>query len=215
MFGLQPTTHPVTSIVSVAEQKSHMRVQGRDAVDADVLAYLMFAEEYITSLTNHCFQTRNYRYTMDRPPAQYGYRYVYASGFRANSIELPFGPLLSVTSVYYKTTDPVSGLYVNTLIDPATYQVSANQMPGRVMPRNGAYWPFGSVFALEGMTVDFVAGYDAAGLLPPPAMARMAIKLLAAYMYETREPLINANVVGDVPVTLRHLIDNLKLSGFV
>lgn len=212
MFGLQPTTHPATSIVSVAEQKSHMRVQGRDAVDEDVLAYLLFAEEYITSLTNHCFQVRGYRYTIDRPPAQYGYRYVYAMGFRANSIELPYGPLVSVTSVSYKTTDVATNTYVNTLIDPATYQVSANQVPGRVMPRNGAYWPFGSVFALEGMTVDFVAGYNSS---PPPAMARMAIKLLAAYMYETREPLINANVVGDVPVTLGHLIDNLKLSGYV
>lgn len=213
MFGLQPTTHPVASIVSVTEQKSHMRVQGRDAVDADVLAYLLFAEDYITSLTNHCFQPRSYVYTMDRPPAQFGYRYVYAYGFRANAIEVPFGPLLSVEGVAYKTTDLTTGTYVDTTIDPATYQISANQIPGRVMPRNGAYWPFGSVFALEGMTIHFTAGYPAPTAVPHAA--RMAIKLLAAYMYETREPLINANVVGDVPITLQHLIDNLKLTGFV
>lgn len=213
MFGLQPTSNAVASIVSVAEQKSHMRLRGRDADDADVLAYLIFAEEYITSLTNHAFQPRTYAYTMDRPPAQWGYRYVYNFGFRANAIELPVGPLISVGSVSYKTTDPLTGLYVNTLIDPTFYQISGTPVLGRVMPRSGQYWPFGSVFALEGMTIEFTAGYN--GGRPTPATAKMAIKLLAAFMYENREPLINANVVGSVPVTMQHLIDNLKLSGFV
>lgn len=212
MYGLQPTSVLAASVVSVAEQKSHMRLLGRDAQDVDVLAYLTFAEEYITSLTNHVFQPRSYRMTFDRPPAQWGYRYVYNYGFQSNRIELPYGPLLSVESVYYKTTDPVTGDYVDTLIDAATYQVSRNQGYGRVMPRNGAFWPFGSVFALEGMTLNFTAGY--ASLTPVPQTARMAIKLLAAYMYENREPLITANVVGSVPLTLQHLIDNLKLGGY-
>lgn len=210
MFGVQPTSYPAASIVSVAEQKSHMRLIGRDANDADVLSYLLFAEDYVTSLTNHVFQTRTYRYTLDRPPAQYGYRYVYLFGFQANSIEMPYGPLVSVNSVSYKVLNPTTGLYDDTVIDPATYQVSATPTLGRIMPRNGAFWPFGSVFALEGMTVNFTAGYAA----NPPPVARMAVKLLAAYMYENREPLTTANVVGSVPLTLRHLLDNLKLAGY-
>ena len=213
MYGLQATTVPATAIVSVAEQKSHMRLLGRDANDPDVLAYLLFAESYVTSLTNHVFQPTTYRYTLDRPPAQYGYRYVYNFGFRANAIEFPVGPLLSVGSITYKVTDPVSGLYVDTLIDPATYQVSATQIPGRVMPRGGQFWPFGSVFALEGMVLTFTAGYASPANVPPAA--RMAVKLLAGYMYENREPLTIANVVGSVPITMKHLTDNLKLSGYV
>lgn len=214
MFGLQPTSHPVTSVVSVAEQKSHMRLQGRDANDADVLAYLLFAEEYVTSLTNHVFQARTYRLTIDRPPAQYGYRFAYAyGGFTANSIELPYGPLISVETVSYKTLNAGTGLYVENVISPLTYQTSSSPSLGRVIPRSGAFWPFGSVFALEGMTLDFTAGYSPASSCPQTA--RMAIKLLAANMYENREPLINANVVGQVPLTLKHLTDNLKLAGYV
>lgn len=210
MYGLRPTTQPATSVVSVSEQKSHMRLLGRDAADADVLAYLLFAEEYLTSVTNHAFQMRSYRFTIDRPPAQYGYRWVYQYMYNTNQIELPLGPLQSVQQVSYKALDATNGL--QTIVIPATtYQVVTNQVPGRIMPYGGGFWPFGSVFALEGMTVDFTAGYGAGTV---PHTARMAIKMLAAFQYENREPLINANVVGDIPVSLKHLIDNLRTCGF-
>ena len=220
MFGARPTTQPNVSIVTVAEQKSHMRLLGRDSNDADVLAYLLFAEEYVSSITNHAFQPRQYTYTLDRPPNQYGFRWLFGGAYGSsygsnnaqytNSIELPIGPLITVDTVSYKTQDPTTGAYVETVMPSTAYQVSTTQVPGRIRPVTGGYWPFSSLFALEGMTITFTAGYTT----NVPQRARMAIKMLAAYQYENREPMVNGNVVGNIPFTLKNLLNNLKESGF-
>ncbi len=209
-YGLTRTGPLATSIVTVAEAKSHMRILGRDAVDTDILAYLCFAEEYLTDTTRHSFQPASFTLTMDRPPAQYGYR-ILPYGYYNNAIEIPVGPLLAVQAVTFNLTDGsgIGSAPTPTVLDPTTYSVVNGRIPGRVVPAHGTYWPFASVFSLENVRIDFTAGYNG----PAPHVARMAVKLLAAYMYENREPLVTANVVGTLPMTLMNLIRNLTLQG--
>ena len=200
VFSLTPLNPPIVSVIPVDEFKRHARIIGRDGEIDTIKEFLLQAEDYITSLTNHCFQPRTYLMALDRPPQQYGlYKYSNLSIYN-NQVDLPRFPLMTVTSVNLH----IQGAY-QAFTD---YQVSSNIRPGRISPTGGTFFPFTDAFQMEGMRITFTAGYTALASVPP--RARFAIKALAAYWYNCREFAETQNVVGEIPVTLKNLIYGLR-----
>ncbi len=68
----------------------------------------------------------------------------------------------------------------------ADYQVDTDSYKGRVCPTYGKSWPTMTLRPMNGVVVQFKAGY---GLLTTdvPENVRLAIKVLAGHMYENRE----------------------------
>ncbi len=205
-IGYEVTTPLVAPLVTVDEFKAYARIVGRDGETAVIEDLLMEAEDYVCDRTNHFFQTRTVKFTLDRPPAQYGGWRVPQNTLFTNRVDLPAGPVVSVQSITIFTDGALRTL------DPASYQVDTTQRVGRVAPRNGQYWPFGEFFTLSTFTVNFTAGYANPALVP--RRAKNVIKRLAIYWYENREPGATQNVVGTVPLSLDRQIDNLKIMGW-
>ncbi len=95
-------------------------------------------------------------------------------------LDLPFGPLSSVTGVYTYEDDGTENTF-----DSSNYVIDANAPSGRVSLKLGAVWPATILRATNGVKVRGVFGYGAASSAVPNDI-QMAIMTLAARMYEHR-----------------------------
>jgi uncharacterized phiE125 gp8 family phage protein len=113
-------------------------------------------------------------------------------------IDMPFPPLVSVTSVKYVDTTGVTQTW-----DPTLYQVSAPSGPraerGRVQPAYGQAWPV-TRDQMDAVIVRFTCGYGADGDTVPQ-MLRRAILLIAGDWYQSRE----GTIVSDTRMTVEEL----------
>lgn len=114
-------------------------------------------------------------------------------------IELPLGPVQSVSSVAYIDPDGASQTV-------ASYQADLVSQPARIVPVYGGSWP-ATRGVLNAVTVTFVAGYA-----DPPADLKRAIALLAGHWFEHRtaagEPL------HDIPHGVEHILNKYRVGRF-
>jgi uncharacterized phiE125 gp8 family phage protein len=96
-------------------------------------------------------------------------------------IKIPLPPLVSVTSIkYYDTSN------TEATVTASDYYVDSNSEPGEIHLTYGKSWPSTTLRTKNGICVEFVCGYGAAGSNVPQAV-RSAILLQMAELYENRE----------------------------
>ena len=174
-------TEPVVEPVSLAEAKLHMRVEVTED-DALIAGLITAAREHLesTSRPQLAMLTQTWRYVADAWPT-------------GDTLELRPWPLQSVSSIKYTDEDGTEATLAST-----EYVVDTYSEPGRVRLKSAASWPSVTLAALNGLAVEFVAGYgDTPGDLPQ--RLRQAVLLLVAHWYENREPVL---VTGAVPKEL-------------
>ncbi len=151
---------PAGDPVTLSEIKDHLRVTQTDD-DALIAGYLAAASRSIEARGGLALMPQQWRLTLDHVPEE--------------TVILPIAPATSVDAV--------------TIVDsagvPQTVAVSAYEFapgaPGRL--RRAAPWGRPGV-ALDGVGVDFTAGYADAASAPEPL--KQAVKILAAHFYEAR-----------------------------
>jgi len=160
-------TPPAIEPVTLEELKDHLRV---DSVDEDALltGLIAAAREWCEGFQNRAYITQTLQLWLDEWPA-------------GDAIVLPRPPLQSVASVKYYGTDDTE-----YTLDAADYRVSLYGYKGRVVLNYGKSWPSTTLRPAEAVVVEYDAGYgdDATDV---PERARMAIKIVAAHLYENRE----------------------------
>ncbi len=179
---VEPTVEPVT----VAEAKLRLRVDASEE-DALIGALVATARQHLETISRPrvamCEQT--WRFVSDRWPA-------------SATLELRPWPLREIVSVSY--TDDAGGVHV---VDPSEYLVDTVSEPGRLRMRNG--WPGGALQELNGLAIEFTAGYGVDGAAVPRGM-QQSVLLLAAHWYENREPVITTGAVPkELPLTVKSL----------
>lgn len=162
--GLTLLQAPAAEPLSLADAKTHLRVDGDDE-DALISALIVAARNHAESITGRALVTQRRRLTLPAFPAG-----------EDLSIELPKPALQSVQSVTYLDGDGVR----QTL---AGHQVVTDELVGRVLPAYGAVWPAcretpGSV------VIDYTAGYGDAYAVPEGIKAWLRLAIGA--MYEQR-----------------------------
>lgn len=197
-MGLRKITPATGRVASVAELRSHLRVDFSD--DDNLLLDLeAAAEELLAELANRSLLPTTWRLTLDSWP-------------RDRVIRLPRGPLRSVASITYTDHDGD----VQTL-DPSTYRADSTDEVARIVEAVGASWP--NPLEVPGsITVQYVAGYDEPGATGAdvihggvPARAKHAIRLLVAHYYELREPVVLGASPAEIPSHLSDLISSLAV----
>jgi len=160
-------TPPAIEPVTLEELKDHLRVDSVDE-DAVLTGLLAAAREWCEGFQNRAYITQTLQLWLDEWPA-------------ANVIVLPRPQLQSVDSVKYYGTDDTE-----YTLDASDYRVSLYGYKGRVVLNHGKSWPSTILRPAEAVVVEYDAGYgdDAADV---PERARMAIKIVAAHLYENRE----------------------------
>lgn len=183
-------TAPSVEPLSLTEAKLHLR-EDLSTQDTLITALIVAAREYAELYTGRVFVQRTLEWTQDCFPY---------------CIELPFPPLVSVSSVKYIDTDGVL-----QTVSAADYQVDTYSEPGKVKPAYGvAGWPSVRSSDFNAVQVRYVAGYpegspaDYASGVPEPVKQWMRIRI--AQLYEHREAVIAGTIAAPLP---RDFVDGL------
>lgn len=160
------TVAPAVKALGLEDAKTHLRVDGEDS-DARIQSLIdaVIAEVEGPRGVGLAMIAQTWRLSLDGFP---------------EVIELPLGPVISVTSVTY-----VDAAGTTQTLSPGLYQVSTASRPATVRPAYGLSWPTArlDVGAVE---VTFQAGYGATSDALPPDL-RSALRLLVQH-YDDAAP---------------------------
>lgn len=184
---------PATEPVSLAEVKTHLRVDIADD-DAYITRLIQYAREQCEIGARRSFITRTLELRLECWPLD-------------GDIEFPLGPLQSVTSV--KWTDDAGVEHTMAATD---YVVYAQLDPGVLMLKPSANWPGGTLQIGPSIAVRYVAGYGAD--IAVPASYKQAILLMCGLMYENREAVITGTIATVLPMGVASLLNADRVSWY-
>jgi uncharacterized phiE125 gp8 family phage protein len=119
-------------------------------------------------------------------------------------IKIPYAPLVSVASVKYTDCDGT----VNTM-STDDYIVDTNSEPGRiVLPYDGS-WPSDTLYPVNPIDIEYVAGYGTSTNVPKTI--RQAMLLLVGDLYENRENSREYGELKEIPLAARRLLANKRV----
>jgi uncharacterized phiE125 gp8 family phage protein len=175
---------PPAPIVSWAELDAHLRLSG----DTDDQAYVESLAAAATSYLD------GYKGVLGRALGLQTWELV-LDRFPCGAIEIPLGPLSSVTSVKHDDEDGNE-----QTVDSADYVVDNASLTGWVVPVSDFSWP-ATLDGVNAVRVRFVAG----SATIDPADAAI-VKLLVGIWYQNREAVNVGNIVTEIPLAASALI---------
>jgi uncharacterized phiE125 gp8 family phage protein len=182
-------TSPATEPVTLAEAKSHLRVD-YSTEDAYITALIVAARSYCEELTGRAFAQRTFTATLDEFPSL------------GADIVVPRAPLVSVQSLSYRDGNGVAV----TMTANTDYRVTTSVLPGRIrLPVTTGAWPATRRID-DAVTIAFTAGAATA-----PATAKQAMLLLIGHWFENRESVVQGTISTAVQTTTRALLSTLRL----
>lgn len=180
------TSPPAVEPVSVAELRAQVRLVHTQE-DALLEHYIKAARQHVEGLTRRVLITQTLRVILDRWPA-------------GRAVRLPVGPVQDVLSVSLLDSDGVP-----QALSPGEWRFYHGSEPGSLRAQPGA----GPAEPVNGIEIEFTAGYGADGSFVP-APLRQAILLLAAHWYENREASVDFGN-GSMPQALDRLLSTYRL----
>src|SRR5688572_18004325 len=176
---------PSVEPVSLAEAKAHCRIDGT-AEDTLVASLLIAARMHIERSLNVALIEQSWSLFLDRWPDR-------------PSLALPLAPVMSVDAVRLYSPDDSSAV-----VDPDLFLLDGAGQRPRLSRREAGPWPLPGR-SVNGIEIAFTAGYGAAAdYVPLPV--RLALTLLVAHWYETREPVLVGEQPNAVPLSVASLI---------
>lgn len=178
-MGLTLTTAPSYYPVNLDEAKAHLRV---DHADEDTLieALIAAATEMAEDYTGRSFLERTWTHTRER---------------FENWMELPRGPVTSVTGITYidsvlylsdpggTTVQSPDGYYRVLTLDATEYVTHLDGPIGAIALNIDGEWP-SLAHRADAVRIVFKSGYSALSRIPE--RAKVGIKLLLTHLYEHR-----------------------------
>ena len=183
-YAIQLKTAPTTFPLSLAEVKLHVGVVDTDDTQDEKLLMLLLAvttscERYV----RRSFIDTTWTMFLDHFP---GRPLPWWSGVRqmANTeltdltepIKIPRPPLGSIVSITAHLEDGTT-----TVVPSTDYVVDTASEPGRVALKSGKSWPTGALRVINGVEVEFIAGWGPTSV-DVPTPIRQAILLSISYL---------------------------------
>lgn len=187
-----PTVEPVP----LAEAMQHLRAGNPDEA-AYIETLVVVARGMVEDYTGRALLTQQRKLTLPRFPLPC-----------VGSIDLPCAPVTAVDSITYRaaTTGAV------TTLASSAYVVAGLGDRGSVYLADGYSWPDTQPHP-EGVEIRFTAGAATPAAVPAPL--RHAVLLLVSHLYELRTPVNVGNIVNEIPLSARHLMDSAKIGGWI
>lgn len=186
-MALKLKTAPAIEPVSLDEIKNHLRLDLDDLTEDDLLTTLIItAREWCESFQNRQYTTATWELWLDQWPL-------------GDRLSIPLPPLQAVNSVKYYGTDNTE--YTMPADD---YFVDNKSEPGRLALAYGKTWPTTTLRPVNGICIEFDAGYgDAAASVPK--RAKHAMSLLIGHLYENREAGVE-KALQEIPFGVKSLL---------
>ena len=181
-------TAPVKYPVSLKEAKEHLRLEIGQTEDDDYISSLIAAAtDKAEQFLHRRLITQTWYYYLEKWPV-------------GDTIIMPFGKLISVTSIKYKDEDGVESTWATS-----EYIVDIKTDPGEIVLGYGESFPTTTLYPSNAITIEFVCGYGTSGSDVPP-MIRSAMLLIIEDLYENR----GTEIIG-VSTSKLKTIENLLL----
>jgi len=181
---IQMTSTPAENPITVQEVKDFARIDGNDEDE--------LIETFISSVRDAC------ELWLGRILVERSVKILF-SEWNREVVELPFPPLVSVTS--FKTIDEDG---VETVYSSDNYYVITEAIPGRIVLKTNASIPTTSIRSISGYCVEYQAGYGAASNVPPSI--KEALKLWVTWVWENR------NLTPEPPAEARAFLNLYRVS---
>jgi len=182
------TSAPLTEPVTVAEAKTHLRIDG-DAEDVLLGSLILTSRLHMEAALSLALITQSWKLVLDRWP-------------KKAFADIQLGPLQAVSAVKVKNSSGVA-----QTVAPTSYLVDIASRPARLI-WNGDDRPEPGVKA-GGIEIDFVAGFGAtAGSVPAPL--RHGLLMLTAHWYEHRDPAEIGAATARIPDAIADLIQPFR-----
>lgn len=168
--------------VSISDLKAYLRIDGNE--ENNLLDSLIrSAVDWVENYTRRALITQAWQVELSRFPNR-------------DHVKLPWPPLQSVAPIVYTDFDNVSEEFED---------ITADLNKNTVVLNYGCTWPAVTLAPVDAVVIEFVCGYgdDAKDV---PAAIRNAIKLLAAHLYENREPVVVGLTTSRIPFTIEALL---------
>lgn len=187
--SLRRTSAPVVEPVSLAEAKSHCRVDTTN--DDSLLASLITtARELVEDYLDRSLVTQRLVMTLDQFPTE---------------IELPRPPMSgSGTTTAVTVTYTVSAEGQTATLEATRYRVDRDSTPGVIRNLYGQSWP-GNRDDQNSVTVTWWAGYGSSADVPQ--RVKSAILMTVLELYEKRSD-------GQMPEGARRLLDTVSWGSY-
>lgn len=156
------TVAPEAEPVTLADARLNLRIE-HDSEDALLEGLIRAAREEVEAACGLALIDQSWRLVLDRMP-------------RSSRVLLRRHPVREILSVTVYDRDGAAAV-----IDPAQYQLDAHARPARLHFADGP----APGLALNGIEIDFTAGFGEAGTDVPDLLKR-AMLLLVAHWYEFR-----------------------------
>lgn len=164
MTRLKLVTAPAEEPITLAEAKTHLRVDASDE-DALITSLIVAARRAAEQRTGRALVTQTWEASCDEFPGS------------GEGIPLQLAPVQSVTSVKYIDTAGVE----QTIGAPNYTLNDRGSMGHSVLPAHGYAWPSARE-QQNAVTVRFVAGYGAAAAVPQDIKAWLLLTIGTLYM---------------------------------
>lgn len=209
-YGLRVITDVADEPITLADARDqHLRVPSTTDDNAWITATIPVARQYCESYLGRSLATRTLELSSHKFPTITVHSYV------GPYIELPFGPVQSVTSVTYISPDPDSnGDYATeSFTDSSGLLCELDQYvtPNRLVLKYGESWP-AARNSVNSVKIRYVTGYltaaDSTGNDVLPKAARHAMLLMLGHLFENREATTAGGLV-ELPLGVRTLLDSV------
>ena len=206
MAGVSIVTGESVDVVTTAQIKANLRIANSDSTHDTQIeicrdASISVAKEYLQkSLMNRTLKLSldNIPFADSILPEKEGITTGPFLEYRQRSVNLPFSPLVSVSSV--KTFDDSDN---ETTMASSRYYVDTSSEYGRVILRTGETWD-DMLRVGNAIEITYVAGYGTVAT-SVPAGIRQGIIVLASHYFENPEMVIKGQNTSVIPT----LVDSL------
>ena len=166
-MGLQRTIDAASEPVSLSDAKANMRVTD-SSEDALIGTLIAAARQMAENLLGRALITQTWRKTIDA---------------FADAIELPYAPVIAVTSVKYLDLDGAQ-----QTLSTNSYYLDNRSEPAWLVPAYGYVWP-DTLLTANAVEVTYTAGYGVDGTAVPAAIKQWILLAVGA-MFENREAFV-------------------------
>ena len=215
MAGVTVVTAETTDVVTTAQVKANLRIASSDSthdtlIDTCREASIEVAKEYLQkSLINRTLKLSldNIPFSDSVLPNQEGITTGPFLEYRQRSVNLPFSPVVSVSSV--KTFNDSD---TETTMASSRYYVDTASDYGRVVLRTGETWD-DMLRVANAIEITYVAGYgSAASSVPSPI--KQGIIVMASHFFENPDMVIKGENVSTIPTLVNALWKPYRNSRF-
>ena len=192
-MALKIKTEPAKEPVTLAEAKSHLRVEITDD-DTLINSLIKAARRHVENVCSRALITQTWYLYLDAFPAS------------GKEIKIPLPPLGSIVNIAYIDTDGVT-----QTLAASKYTVDAKSEPARVKEAYNETWP-DTREIINAVTVEFTCGYGADETSIPEPI-RQAMLMLIGHWYENRElVVVTGNMAPkEIPAAVTALLASYRI----